>query len=58
MTSEHEGWDASGFRADIESALQDFVRAHAAWLDRLGPDAQRLGEHARVSVEGGKRFVE
>jgi geranylgeranyl diphosphate synthase type I len=56
MTSEHEGWDAAGFRADIESALQDFVRTQAEWLDRLGPDAQRLVEHARVSVSGGKRF--
>src|SRR6195952_1618682 len=56
MTSEHEGWDASGFRTDIESTLQDFVRPQAAWLDRLGPDAQRLVEHARVSVSGGKRF--
>ncbi len=56
MTTEHEGWDAAGFRADIESALQDFVRTQAEWLDRLGPDAQRLVEHARVSVSGGKRF--
>ena len=60
MTSEHEGWDTRwdgrGFRADIESTLQDFVGAQAAWLGRLGPDAQRLVEHARVSVEGGKRF--
>jgi geranylgeranyl diphosphate synthase type I len=64
MTSEHEGWDAptgdrwdsAGFRADIEASLQDFVRTQATWLDRLGPDAQRLVEHARVSVSGGKRF--
>jgi geranylgeranyl diphosphate synthase type I len=56
MTSQHEGWDASGFRDDIESTLQDFVRNQAEWLQRLGPDAQRLVEHARVSVSGGKRF--
>ena len=64
MTSEHEGWDArrdghwddAGFRAEIGDALQDFVRTQAEWLDRLGPDAQRLVEHARVSVSGGKRF--
>jgi geranylgeranyl diphosphate synthase type I len=64
MTSKHEGWDAltgdswdsDGFRADIESSLQHFVRTQAQWLDRLGPDAQRLVEHARVSVSGGKRF--
>src|SRR3954452_2622009 len=60
MTAEHEGWDTrwdgNGFRADIESALEDFVRSQAAWLDRLGPDAHRLVEHARTSVSGGKRF--
>ncbi|MCW2846056.1 MAG: Polyprenyl synthetase [Marmoricola sp.] len=60
MTSQDEGWDArwdgAGFRDDIESALQDFIRTQARWLDRLGPDAQRLVEHARVSVSGGKRF--
>ncbi len=60
MTSEHEGWDgrwdSAGFRDDIESTLQDFVRTQSRWLDRLGPDAQRLVEHARVSVSGGKRF--
>jgi geranylgeranyl diphosphate synthase type I len=56
VTSQHEGWDASAFRDDIESTLQDFVRKQAAWLDRLGPDAQRLVEHARTSVSGGKRF--
>jgi geranylgeranyl diphosphate synthase type I len=65
MTSQHEGWDdapavaewdGSDFRADIEATLEEFVGAHARWLDRLGPDAQRLVEHARVSVSGGKRF--
>ena len=60
MTAQHEGWDArwdgAGFREDIESTLQDFVRTQARRLDRLGPDAQRLVEHARVSVSGGKRF--
>ena len=56
MTSQHETWDSSHFRAQIESALQDFVRAQAEWLDRLGPDAKRLVEYARVSVSGGKRF--
>src|SRR6195952_3815845 len=60
MTSQHAGWDTqwdgSGFRRDIESALQGFVRTQAAWLDRLGPDAQRLVEHAHPRVSGGKRF--
>jgi geranylgeranyl diphosphate synthase type I len=56
----HAGWDAhwdrDGFRADIESTLAEFVGSQAAWLDKLGPDAQRLVEHARTSVSGGKRF--
>ena len=60
MTSQDTGWDArwdgAAFRDEIESALQAFVRTQARWLDRLGPDAQRLVEHARVSVSGGKRF--
>jgi geranylgeranyl diphosphate synthase type I len=60
VTAPHEGWDApwdgSGFRADIESTLQEFVRTQAAWLDRLGPDAQRLVEHARTAISGGKRL--
>ncbi len=56
MTWEHEGWDSAGFRADVETTLQAFVSAQAAWLGRLGPDAQRLVEHARTSVTGGKRF--
>ena len=60
VTSQHEGWDArwddSGFRDAIQSTLLDFVRGQAEWLNRLGPDAQRLVEHARTSVSGGKRF--
>lgn len=49
-------WDASDFRAGIEATLQAFVDGQAAWLAALGEDAQRLVEHARVSVSGGKRF--
>ena len=56
VTQQHAGWDAARFRADIESTLQEFVAAQAAWLDDLGPDAQALVEHARTSVSGGKRF--
>jgi geranylgeranyl diphosphate synthase type I len=60
VTSQHARWDArwdgDGFRDDIESTLQAFVDTQAEWLDRLGPDAQRLVEHARTSVSGGKRF--
>jgi len=50
------GWDPSGFRDGIESTLQAFVDGQASWLAALGEDAQRLVEHARVSVSGGKRF--
>jgi geranylgeranyl diphosphate synthase, type I len=56
VTAQHAGWDASHFRDDIESTLQDFVASQATWLDALGPDAQALVEHARTSVSGGKRF--
>ncbi len=56
MTSPHQPWDASGFRDDIGSTLQEFVQSQAEWIDRLGPDARRLVEHARLSVSGGKRF--
>ncbi|MGO4256325.1 polyprenyl synthetase family protein [Marmoricola sp. RAF53] len=50
------GWDPAEFRAGIERTVQAFVDTQAAWLDALGEDAQRLVEHARVSVTGGKRF--
>ena len=49
-------WDASAFRDDVEKQLLGFVDEHAAWLDRLGEDAQRLVAAARTSVIGGKRF--
>lgn len=49
-------WDSSGFRDGIETTLQAFVDGQAAWLAGLGEDAQRLVEHARLSVSGGKRF--
>jgi geranylgeranyl diphosphate synthase type I len=49
-------WDAATFRAGIEETVQSFVDTQAAWLADLGEDAQRLVEHARVSVSGGKRF--
>jgi geranylgeranyl diphosphate synthase, type I len=50
------GWDAAEFRAGIERTVQEFVGSQASWLDELGEDAQRLVEHARISVTGGKRF--
>ncbi len=49
-------WDAAAFRAGIEEIVQVFVDSQASWLDMLGEDAQRLVEHARISVTGGKRF--
>ena len=55
MTEQHEGWDVEWdpqrFRDDIESTLQAFV-AHAGrhGSTALGPDAQRLVEHARISI--------
>jgi geranylgeranyl diphosphate synthase type I len=49
-------WDPSSFRDGIESTLQSFVDGQASWLAALGEDAQRLVEHARISVSGGKRF--
>ena len=50
------GWDPRGFRDGIESTLQSFVDGQASWLAELGEDAERLVEHARVSISGGKRF--
>ncbi|MCW2817726.1 MAG: Polyprenyl synthetase [Marmoricola sp.] len=56
MTALHTGWDAARFRADVESALQEFVTARVRGLGDLGPDADRLLDHARTSVSGGKRL--
>ena len=56
MTEQHTGWDATGFRSQIEQALQEFITTQAERLDPLGPDAHALVEHARTSVSGGKRF--
>jgi geranylgeranyl diphosphate synthase type I len=56
VASATSGWDATAFRAGIESCVQRFVDSQAAWLADLGEDADRLVEHARISVTGGKRF--
>ncbi len=64
MTESHEvvlptgtaAWDPADFRDGIEGCVQSFVDDQAAWLAELGEDAQRLIEHARISVSGGKRF--
>jgi len=50
------GWEPDSFRDGIESTLQSFVDGQATWLAPLGEDVQRLVEHARISVSGGKRF--
>ena len=49
-------WDADGFRASIQSALDTFVDEQAVRLEPLGADAARLVEAAHASVSGGKRF--
>ncbi|HET6152501.1 MAG TPA: polyprenyl synthetase family protein [Marmoricola sp.] len=51
-----QSWDPAAFRNGIETCVQAFVDYQSAWLEELGEDAQRLVEHARVSVSGGKRF--
>lgn len=49
-------WDPGAFRDGIEECVQRFIDDQATWLSALGEDADRLVEHARVSVSGGKRF--
>jgi geranylgeranyl diphosphate synthase type I len=49
-------WDPAPFRAEVESALDTFVRRQAGILEPLGDDAARLVEAARSAVSGGKRF--
>ncbi|WP_232524847.1 polyprenyl synthetase family protein [Nocardioides mangrovicus] len=56
MTDGPGGWDVSAFRDDVEKQLMGFVEDHAVWLDRLGPDAERMMAAARTSLSGGKRF--
>ena len=56
MSDQRAAWDGAGFRSEIEAALHEFVSDQASRLDALGPDGQRLVDHARTSVSGGKRF--
>jgi geranylgeranyl diphosphate synthase type I len=51
-----ETWDAAGFRAAVQTALDGFLDEQATRLAPLGPDAARLLDEARGSVGGGKRF--
>ena len=50
------GWDAAGFHASVQAALDAFLDEQAAVLDELGPDAARLLAEARAAVSGGKRL--
>jgi geranylgeranyl diphosphate synthase, type I len=50
------GWDAAGFRADIQGVLDEFLDEQAERLAPLGPDAAVLHAEAGRAVSGGKRF--
>ena len=56
MTRPPTSWDAPGFRAAVQSALDRFVQEQATRLEPLGADAARLVTAAHQSVSGGKRF--
>ena len=49
-------WDATGFRAAVQTSLDAFVSEQALRLAPLGDDAGRLVEAAHAAVSGGKRF--
>jgi geranylgeranyl diphosphate synthase, type I len=49
-------WDAAGFRAAVQSALDGFLDEQAGRLGALGADAARLVAAGRSAVSGGKRF--
>jgi geranylgeranyl diphosphate synthase type I len=49
-------WDAAPLRKAVQTTLDEFVDAQAAWLSDLGGDADRLVAAAREAVSGGKRF--
>ena len=49
-------WDADGFRAQVQDALEQFLDRQADRLAPLGPDAERLLAEARAVVAGGKRL--
>jgi geranylgeranyl diphosphate synthase type I len=49
-------WDQSAFRAQVQSALDDYLDEKVEELAALGADATRLLSEARTSVSGGKRF--
>lgn len=49
-------WDPDGFRAAMQTVLDDFVAAQTRQWASLGDDAARLMAAATRSVHGGKRF--
>ncbi|WP_372733321.1 polyprenyl synthetase family protein [Nocardioides sp.] len=49
-------WNADDFRAQVQTALDEFLDVQAERLEPLGADASRLLVQARTSVTGGKRF--
>jgi geranylgeranyl diphosphate synthase, type I len=49
-------WDAEGFRAATQDALDAFIQEQSARLEPLGADAARLVDAAHRAVSGGKRF--
>ena len=56
MTRPSTSWDAEGFRAATQTALDAFVQEQSARLEPLGADAARLVDAAHRAVSGGKRF--
>ncbi|WP_295659959.1 polyprenyl synthetase family protein [uncultured Nocardioides sp.] len=54
--SPSSGWDAAGFHASVQAALDTFLDAQVDGLAELGPDAARLLAEARAAVTGGKRL--
>jgi len=52
----HQDWNPADFRTGIEQCVMEFIDSQESWLADLGEDAQRLLEHARISISGGKRL--
>jgi geranylgeranyl diphosphate synthase type I len=51
-----QSWDADGFRARLQEALDAFLEHQGGVLAPLGPDAERLLDQARTTISGGKRL--
>ncbi len=50
------GWDAAGFRVQVQQALDVFLAEQEQRLAPLGPDAVLLLSEARAAIAGGKRL--